>query len=217
MTDFKEPLPYKRPLKEHRVLVQFEGESEPRSYSIKEFEERMGVIYAPHLVFPSEKSYLKIRKACKELFAAGKISKRAEWIGVHFRNQIDTGDVRKTSIRYIDSNRGFGLFAEEIIKLGEVIGEYTGLVRRCFPFFALPNPYCFRYPLYNMFWGSYTIDAEKYTNEISFINHQNTDPNCESVVSLNHHILHVLIRAKRDIAKGEELAFDYGNEAITLS
>jgi len=217
MSHFKEPLSYERPPIERSILVQFEGETEPTSYSVKEFEERMGVTYAPHLVFTSEKSYLNIRKLCKKLFNAGKISKRAEWIGVQFRNQIDLGGVRKTSIRYIDAQHGFGLFAEENIRERDVIGEYTGLIRRCFPFFALPNPYCFRYPLYNLILGSYTIDAETYTNEVSFINHQSNDPSCESVVSLNHHILHILIRAKRDISKGEELTFDYGNADITLS
>lgn len=207
---FEEPLPYERRLKEHRITIQFQGQ-EPREYSVKEFEELMGITYARHLVFPSKEIYLLVKEECKRLFDLGKVPPSAEWLGVKYRNQIDTGDVcSKVSIGWVDNEVGYGLFAKETIAASELIGEYTGLVRRCFPFFATPNRYCFRYPLYNLLGGSYTIDAERYTNEISFINHSK-DPNSSSQVSINHHLLHVLIKATTTIEKGEEITFDYGS------
>lgn len=206
---FFEPLPYERPQVDEKVWIQFKSDPGPMPYTIEEFEALMGVTYARHLVFPSKKIYTMVRDLCKEAFEKGFISKRAEWLGVLYRNQIDKGGVKKVSIRWIGDRMGFGLFAEEEILEGEMIGEYTGLVRRCFPFFFLPNQYSFRYPLYRLLWGSYTIDAERFTNEVSFINHSK-NPNCESVVSINHHLFHVVIRAKEDIPKGSELSFDYG-------
>lgn len=204
-----EPLPYDRDAPGHQVLIQFKEDLAPQPYSVEAFEKLMGVTYARHLAFPSKKVYRLVRELCKEAFDKGAISKRAEWLGVVFRNQIDTGGVKQVSIRWIGDRMGFGLFAEEEIPKGEMVGEYTGLVRRCFPLFFLPNRYSFRYPLYRLLFGSYTIDAEGFTNEISFINHSQT-PNCESVVSINHHLFHVLIRAKESIPKGSELTFDYG-------
>lgn len=206
---FFEPLPYEREKTDHQILIQFKDDPAPKAYSIESFEKLIGITYARHLVFPSKKVYQLVRELCKEAFEQGAISKRAEWLGVVFRNQIDTGGVKQVSIRWIGDRMGFGLYAEENIPKGEMIGEYTGLVRRCFPIFFLPNRYSFRYPLYRLLFGSYTIDAERFTNEISFINHSQ-NPNCESVVSINHHLFHVLIRTKEDIPKGSELSFDYG-------
>ena len=208
---FEEPLPYSRSLKPHQIAVQFKGEKEPSPYSIKEFEDLMGITYARHLVFPSKQIYHIIKEECKKLFDSGKVETSAEWMGVIYRNQIDTGNVlNNVSIQWVDNDVGFGLFAEKTIPEGTLIGEYTGLVRRCFPFIALPNRYCFRYPLYNLTFGSYTIDAEKFTNEVSFINHSK-NPNSTSVISINHHILHVLIRTKKALKQGEEITFDYGS------
>lgn len=206
---FFEPLPYERGETDHQIYIQFKEDIAPKPYSVETFEKLMGVTYARHLAFPSKKVYQLVRGLCKEAFEKGMISKRAEWLGVVFRNQIDMGGVKQVSIRWIGDRMGFGLFAEEDIPKGEMIGEYTGLVRRCFPLLFLPNRYSFRYPLYRLLFGSYTIDAEGFTNEVSFINHSQ-NPNCESVVSINHHLFHVLIRAKVDIPMGSELAFDYG-------
>ena len=206
---FEELLPYARPTQDHRIYIRFKTDNVPEAYTVQEFERLMGVTYARHLVFRSESIYLLVKELCKNVFDQGEVSKGSEWLGVFFRNQIDTGDVKKVSIRYVDDHIGFGVFLEEKIAKGDMIGEYTGLVRRCLPIFSLPNRYSFRYPLYCLFFGSYTIDAEEFTNEISFINHSKS-PNCESVVSINHHLLHVVIRAARDLEQGEELTFDYG-------
>lgn len=189
----------------HEVLYSENPEEPATPFSEEEFEAFTGMHYLPHLAFSSEKVY---RKVCREC-AKAPVSSRAPWLGEKYRAQIETAFIAPVKISYVSEEMGWGLFALEPLNPGDFIGEYTGVVRPITFFTDKINPYCFRYPLYGWRFIYYTIDARKQGNEISFVNHA-AESNCESVVLLLDGLLHVALIAKKSIAVGEQLFYDYG-------
>ncbi len=186
------------------------GEKKCREYSHEEFEAMTTIKYLHHLEFDSKETCERLKKLCSDGVAKGTIKKRAEWLGLRYRREVLWGEVADVVIQWVNDRMGFGLFANDDIKRLDYIGEYVGVVRPCTYFFANVNTYCFRYPLYRIGYYIYTIDAQDRCNETSFINHSNF-PNSESIVTINNDLLHVGIRASRDIVKGEQITYDYGN------
>jgi len=208
---FPEPLPYKYspvPRKIRCVPIREEG---LREYTVAEFEALTSIRYISHLEFKNKKVYDSVRNLCKQALLSDKITKRAEWLGVAYRREISEGFVNDVYIRWMDSRVGFGLYANKEMEKGEFIGEYVGLVRPGTYLFANVNEYCFRYPFYGARFWIYTIDAQDYCNETSFMNHSST-PNCDAVVSFNNDLLHICIRTNREIKRDEQLTYDYGNK-----
>jgi SET domain-containing protein len=96
---------------------------------------------------------------------------------------------------------GLGLFALEPIPKGKKIIEYVGRVLTDEPDDALDNLYIFRVNKHM------DIDGSPRFNTARYINHA-CRPNAESEVRKGH----VWIIAKRNIALGEEITYDYGKE-----
>ncbi|CDR34577.1 SET domain-containing protein-lysine N-methyltransferase [Criblamydia sequanensis] len=211
---FPEPLPYDPEFKKAReIKIAFKWDKLARRVRVKEFEKLTHVNYIDHLAFPSRKFCYELINEIKKGFDEGEIDKQAEWFGFQYRNELLQGKVADVSIRFIHDRIGFGVFADSPLKPGEFIGEYVGMILKVSRYFSsYINPYCFRYPL-NKKLFNYTIDAESFANEVSFINHSKS-PNAESIITLNHHLLHIVIRAIRPIETGEEITFDYGNDFL---
>ncbi|KAK1439506.1 hypothetical protein QVD17_05325 [Tagetes erecta] len=107
---------------------------------------------------------------------------------------------------------GFGIFAKQPHKAGDMVIEYTGEIVR--PSIADRREHL----IYNSFVGAGTymfriddervIDATRAGSIAHLINHS-CEPNCYSrVISVNGEE-HIIIFAKRDIAEWEELTYDY--------
>ncbi len=96
---------------------------------------------------------------------------------------------------------GFGLFADEDIKKGEFIIKYEGKLISTQEANKLKTRYLFEID------ENYTIDGSSYSNKARYINHF-CNPNVEAEVVAGE----ILFFALRDIKKGEELGFDYGEE-----
>jgi len=208
---FLEPFSRKKAAEKKRtVLFAAKGEERPRRLTLAQFERATGLRYLEHLAFTSKTLYEKVRQLSIRALEREKISKRAEWLGICYRNQIFHGAVNTISVRWSGKRLGYAVYAEQTFEEGEFIGEYTGLVRRAPILFSGVNEYCFRYPLYRTGFFFYTIDAKEQGNEISFINHSSL-PNCESVVTFNNDLLHLCIRTVKTVPSGEQLTFDYGN------
>ena len=92
-------------------------------------------------------------------------------------------------IRYIPSingvNVGYGLFTNENIVSGTIIGEYVGVLLSGL---SEPSAYSLNYPSCN---GDYEIDATEYGNIIRFVNHS-SNPNCDFKHVLYEGIVHVI-------------------------
>ena len=99
------------------------------------------------------------------------------------------------------SRSGKGLFAVKPFREGERVVEYSGTRIQTSKADTLKTRY-----LFDLEDGT-TIDGSARTNAARWINHS-CDPNCEARIEDGR----VFIYALRDIAAGEEVTFDYGDE-----
>lgn len=97
---------------------------------------------------------------------------------------------------------GLGLFAQVPIQKGDFILEYVGEKIPTAVADEHPGKYLFEID------SEWTIDGEVPENTARYINHD-CHPNTEAEISEDDRIE---IRAIRDIAAGEELTIDYGDE-----
>ncbi len=200
----------------HRIKFQRKGDRAASQLSLAEFEDISDMTYVSELAFRSKGSYERVRRLTLKAVETQKISQRALWLGDHFGDLLDAGYVHDVAVRWVDRHMEYGLFTETPVHKHAFIGEYTGLIRPCTLFTGEVNEYCFRYPLYSPLLVVYTIDAKMWGNEISFMNHSN-HPNCEAAVAFHGDLFHMCLRALRNIDKGEQLLFDYGNEKWSQS
>jgi hypothetical protein len=135
-----------------------------------------------------------------------------------YRKCLERGQVADVDIKDVSPEVGAGVFARSPLPKGVFIAEYTGMVSYADPYswrkLARENAYLFEYALENdaPHWASEGvahIDAKTFGNHARFINHSYT-PNCDVGRMLLDDGWHVFIVARRDIAEGEQLTFNYG-------
>jgi SET domain-containing protein len=97
--------------------------------------------------------------------------------------------------------RGCGLYARIPFKKGEFVAEYTGTRISTQRADELKTKYLFEID------ARWTIDGSARSNIARYINHSCV-PNCETDVIDDK----IMIFALKDIAVGDELTFDYGDE-----
>ncbi|MBI2612455.1 SET domain-containing protein-lysine N-methyltransferase [Candidatus Kaiserbacteria bacterium] len=107
----------------------------------------------------------------------------------------------QVSVHRSRSGLGRGLFAEQNIPAGECVAEYTGV--------HIPTRYADTLKTRYLFAldDEWTIDGSARDNLARYINHS-CMPNCEAEI----HDGRIYILSTRDIALGEELTIDYGDE-----
>ncbi|KAK3102045.1 hypothetical protein FSP39_008354 [Pinctada imbricata] len=145
---------------------------------------------------------------------------------------VQLGRKFKLCIFRTKNGRGWGVKTLQRIKKGSFVVEYVGEVitneeaeRRGKHYDAVGRTYLFDLD-YNTGDCPFTVDAGYYGNVSHFINHS-CDPNLEVyavwINTLDPRLPRIALFSKRDIAKGEELTFDYmmtgdtTNQAPTLS
>lgn len=97
---------------------------------------------------------------------------------------------------------GLGLFAEKDIKKGDYIIEYIGIVRPNKEVEGNTTKYLFEVN------NRVTIDGSPRWNTARYINHSCKKGNAESDIIRSQ----VYIKAIKNIAKGDEITYDYGKE-----
>jgi hypothetical protein len=192
-------------------LIKFvrRGENEIKFYTVEEFMAVTGLIYLSELEFQDEEVRERIQMQCFHALEIGTIGKDSRWLGALHAREIESHTIADVSIRWIDETIGYGLFAEKDIAAWEYIGEYTGLVRRLNLIFGNINEYCFGYPTSAMSFRKHVIDALHHGNEIRYINHNRESPNSESMAVLFDNIIHVIVRATKNIPASTEIVYDY--------
>ena len=149
-----------------------------------------------------------LSRGLKEL-QKGNVSPKALKLGEKYRKEIEVNEWPLVSIRYINDNVGHGVFAEELLKADCYIGEYTGIVRENTRIYFVPlNNYCFQYPVLDRTGRNFVIDGTK-GNFTRFINHS-PKPNLQPAYAFVDGFYHLIIFPNRDIQKGEQLSYDYG-------
>lgn len=107
------------------------------------------------------------------------------------------------------AGKGLGLFAAEDIEEGTLVVEYTGEVIDKTEMEERDRQRGKQQHWYTMAMGKGRyIDATDYGNEARFANHS-CEPNCETQLWSCGNESFVGIFTLRDVAKGEELTFDY--------
>ena len=120
-------------------------------------------------------------------------------IEAHYQAPVD--------VHYINDQIGYGVFALKNIQPGQMIGEYTGIVRRV-NFSKQGSDYDYA-------WGfpkptKYLVDAKDAGNDMRFINHSYR-PNVEMIfVPDKAQRLHLIYVANQPIKKGQQLLSNYG-------
>ena len=192
----------------HFIKFARRGDPEIKIYSVEEFMTATQLVYLSQLKFQDEAVFERIRMQCSRALEIGTIGTDSRWLGALHAKQIESHSIADVSIRWIDETIGYGLFAEKDIAAWEYIGEYTGLVRRLNPIFGNINEYCFGYPTSALSFRKHVIDALNHGNEIRYINHS-PSPNAESMGVLFDNILHIIVRAIKDIPASTEIVYDY--------
>jgi hypothetical protein len=176
-----------------------------------EFYHFVEAYHYPHLQFDSLKSLQKKLGEAPIWIAYTPVGYTLRKEGKKYRQEIASGYVADTVIRWIDEEIGYGLFAGKDILEGEYIAEYTGEVREIDLLHKDLNSYCFHYP--TRWWAkNYTvIDALRQGNETRFINHS-SHPNIEPRWLYDRGLMHLVFFASKFIPKGTQLTFNYGKD-----
>jgi hypothetical protein len=163
------------------------------------FRER-GLVWTQHnLITPAAEALVEAEtRRMERSGAARKTAEKAEAF-------VARGAIPSVELRPSKLPIGEGLFAVDGIAAGELIGEYTGLVlpiddveeRGAYAYEAWPGS-----PL--------AIDACTAGNHTRFVNHA-SDPNLDVSQCFVAGSWRVLLTARRTIAAGDELFFDYGH------
>ena len=136
-------------------------------------------------------------------------------LGICCNVNILRGLHKKIGVAY-SATHGWGAFALESIKRGEFIYEYYGALlsqdeaeRRGSIYDKMTISFLFDVD------DDSVVDAIRKGNKSRFANHSASDKNCQGKVLTVGSEHRISIWALQDIAKGEELFFDYGYQGET--
>lgn len=131
---------------------------------------------------------------------------------------IHNSELAPIFLKYISPQVGWGVFAREAIKENAFIGEYTGYLIEEEDAPPVKNEsgnylsdFSWNYPDELPSGEEFEISAFRAGNELRFVNHS-FDPNCVVDHTLVDGIFITFFRAIDDIAPGEQLFIDYGEE-----
>lgn len=179
-------------------------------YSVSELEEKLKFKFLPQNSFESEGEKLLVQKKGLEKEENGLIKSHEIEFGQKFQEKIKNAYIPSVSVRWINEQVQYGLFAEEDIALGVYVGEYTGTVRQNNRQYTEPlNNYCYEYPVPDDIDRSYVIDATN-GNLTRFINHSKT-PNLKPYYAFFDGFYHLIFISIQKIKKGSQLSYNYGN------
>lgn len=191
--------------------VQFKEMKSVSTIGLIEFEKKFHLVFRPFLTFPSYRELETVIRNCPYLLRLESFMGPRSQLEVDYQNKLQCGDFADTSIKWINSELGYGLFADEDLSEKSFVGEYTGIVRQVSRNHPKLNGYCFHYP--TRFWSSnyFVIDALHEGNLTRFINHH-AHPNLQPLWLVNRGLLHLIFITKQFIAAGSELTFNYGSD-----
>jgi hypothetical protein len=177
--------------------------------TIPELEKRLNYRHVPLNEFESPTEMEEVRQKGLAQEKAGQISPLSIKWGKKFHKDILSSYIPNVSIRWVHPSIGYGLFAEENIKKGAYVGEYTGVVRQNNRRYFEPlNNYCYEYPVPDEIGRNYVIDATAGCLT-RFINHS-ARPNLTPTHVYWDGFYHLIFTACESISPGCELLFDYG-------
>lgn len=161
-------------------------------------------------VFESEKVFEEVLQKTRKAKLEDAILPEKIWLGVYFDKEIQKGLHPAVSIRHVDNEVGYGVFAEQRIPPCGYLGEYTGCIQQKASKLLKDKQYCVRYSVWNITRKNFTVDAEKRGNFTRFINHS-ANPNLGLQSVYWKGIPRMIFVALQEILPGTQLTFDYGS------
>lgn len=121
-------------------------------------------------------------------------------------DRIEQRHIGPVYIAFINDAVGCGVFAEQDIQRGQMIGEYTGIVK--------PVNFSQKKEDYDYAWGGppptkFVIDSKDAGNFTRFVNHSNK-PNIDMIYVFCKNQWHLIYVANQDIKKDQQLLANYG-------
>ena len=164
---------------------------------------------AQTLIFENEREKAALHDEAICLFHQGKIAEDHLNLGHTFRQEILSGYVVKSAVRFVSETVGFGLFAETLLKPGAFVGEYVGCVRKNNRHGEMNN-YLYSYPQCDEIGRNFVIDASR-GNAIRFVNHSQS-PNLIPKYAFVDGFYHLILLTLREIHPGEQFSYNYGKK-----
>lgn len=195
-------------------LVQVKGSSNLSSMDIADFENHFNIEYTSFLSFESYSFFREVISNNPFILRSPKIATDNYAYFRQFRTQLQCGNLADVSVRWIDKDFGYGLFAEKDLAKGDFLGEYTGELRLLSRWRAEQNGYCLHY--HTKWWSLkyFVIDAMLSGNLMRFINHSDS-PNVQPLCGVDRGLQHQIFIAKETIAKDTQLTLNYGADYWT--
>ena len=165
--------------------------------------------YIPQPIFSNYEVLEDILTQNHVLMQENRIPYDRIWMGSYFSTEIEFGIHPPVSVKWIDDEIGFGVFAQEHIMPCSFIGEYTGLVQERQKKHTKESNYCVRYTAWQMGKKIYVVDAERMGNFTRHINHCD-QPNTTLACAYFRGLPRILIISLKEISPGTQLTFDYG-------
>jgi len=164
--------------------------------------------YLSHPIFETRETFEQILACSAKAKREDKIPAEKIWMGIYFEKEVRKGVHPPVSIRYIDSEVGFGVFADKKISPCTYVGEYTGLIQQRTPKQLKENCHCLRYTVWEG-KKNFALNAEEKGNFTRFINHS-AKPNLGVQSIYWRGIPRMIFVALKEIKEGGQLTFDYG-------
>lgn len=166
-------------------------------------------IFLSRPLFENPQSLDEILSKTEKAKLENLIPREKIWLGNYFDPEIEKGIHSPVSIRLVDQEVGFGVFATERIPAHSFVGEYTGIVSERESKDLKEKYYCVRYTVWEMGERNFVIDAEERGHFTRFINHSAT-PNLLLQSVYWRGIPRMIFTALKEIGKETQLTFDYG-------
>ena len=164
--------------------------------------------YLSHPVFETREAFEQVLAWSAKAKREDKIPAEKIWMGIYFEKEVRKGIHPPVSIRHIDDEVGFGVFADKKIPPCSYVGEYTGVIQQRTPKQLKENCHCLRYTIWEG-KKNFAINAEEKGNFTRFINHS-AKPNLGVQSIYWRGIPRMIFVALKEIREGGQLTFDYG-------
>lgn len=171
-------------------------------------EKEFSIQYIDSVEFLNEKILKKVMRRCERKLRRSKYATLNHWTLALYEADLVAKHRIEFEIRKVHPLVGNGVFTKKSIQKGGFVGEYAGVVRRRRLLSERDNDYVFGYVIGPQD-TPYVIDAKEKGNFTRFINHSFA-PNLISKWIIKDNRAHIIFIAKRNIAKGEQLTYDYG-------
>ena len=190
------------------ITIYRNSDQKRHELSLKEFEQKLHIQYIEHLEF-EHPDYLRwvAAKSQKQLKKSS-TRKINRWTLALHKKAILNPSYDHIYIRYVDSDIGYGVFANRDLPALTYIGEYTGVVTRRHVKKTRFNDYVFGY-MAGPKNTPFIIDAKLKGNFTRFINHSD-EPNMNSRWVIAGGVTRIILFTNEFIPKGEQLTYDYG-------